>query len=167
MSEENGSMEIVKVKIADYKVAGSPAILATYGLGSCIGIAIYDEKLKLGGLAHIMLPAVGNVSDPKFFPRYADTALKLMIADMENRGSSRGSMTAKIAGGASMFPSINKENAKVIGEKNVEAVREYLNQVEIPLLGADTGGDYGRSIEFFTETGKMNVSSIRHAPKSL
>ncbi len=48
--------ELIKVGMADYKVGRHPANLITYGLGSCVGIAMYDSSAKIGGLAHIMLP---------------------------------------------------------------------------------------------------------------
>ena len=47
--------ELVKVGMADYKVGCAPATLISYGLGSCIGISIYDPQTKIGGLLHILM----------------------------------------------------------------------------------------------------------------
>ena len=151
----------MKVKIADFKIAKAPQILITSGLGSCIGLSLYDKKEKVGGLAHIMLPkSSGDVVD-KFYPRYADTAIKLILSDLHVHGCKKENMIAKVAGGACMFPSLKKDN-KSIGDRNVDSVMEIMQTLNIPVESSDTGGDYGRSIEFHTLTGGMIVKSIMH-----
>ena len=152
--------DIIQVKVADYKVAASPLTLISYGLGSCVGISLFDEDKKIGGLAHIMLPKGDENTDPKFFPRYADRAIKLMLSDMEAMGCDRGKLVAKFAGGSSMFPGLKKDD-KSIGERNVDAVVEIFNMLKIPVSASDTGGNHGRSIRFNTETGEMKISSVR------
>ncbi|MDT8317603.1 MAG: chemotaxis protein CheD [bacterium] len=152
---------IIKVKIADYKITGKPNILVTNGLGSCVGLSLYDEKLGIGGLAHIMLPQSKNDVEPKFFPRYADTAINAILAELKEQGSNQVDIVAKIAGGASMFPDLKKDG-KGVGERNVECAMGILASIKIPLIGSDTGGDYGRSVEFSTMSGEMRIRSIRH-----
>lgn len=152
---------IIKVKIADYKITGKPNILVTNGLGSCVGLSLYDETLGLGGLAHIMLPQSKSDVAPKFFPRYADTAINIILAELKEQGCNSSNVVAKIAGGASMFPDLKKDG-KGVGERNVEATMGILAAMNIPVMASDTGGDYGRSIEFSTISGKMRIRSIRH-----
>ena len=48
--------EMIKVGMADLKVGKSPDVLTTLGLGSCVGVAIYDPVTKISGLLHCMLP---------------------------------------------------------------------------------------------------------------
>lgn len=152
--------DIIQVKVADYKVAASPLTLVSYGLGSCVGVSLFDEDIKIAGLAHIMLPKGGGNTDPKFFPRYADTAIKLMLLDMEEMGCDRDRLIAKFAGGSSMFPDLKKDD-KSIGERNVDAVVEILHLLAIPVSASDTGGSHGRSLRFNPETGEMHISSVR------
>jgi chemotaxis protein CheD len=152
---------IIKVKIADYKITGKPNILVTNGLGSCVGLSLYDETLGVGGLAHIMLPQSKSDIAPKFFPRYADTAITIILAELKEQGCNPSNVVAKMAGGASMFPDLKKDG-KGVGERNVEATMGILAAMKIPLMGSDTGGDYGRSIEFSTKNGEMRIRSIRH-----
>ena len=152
---------IIKVKIADYKITGKPNILVTSGLGSCVGLSLYDETLGIGGLAHIMLPQSKNDIAPKFLPRYADTAINIILAELKEQGCNPSNVVAKMAGGASMFPDLKKDG-KGVGERNVEATMGILAAMKIPLMGSDTGGDYGRSIEFSTISGEMRIRSIRH-----
>ncbi len=157
--------------MADLKVAEAPDILQTT-LGSCIGIAIYEqppptptllkggrgEGWRVGGLAHIMLP-VNNNGDPNT-AKYADTAITEMVRKMTSRGVSRGSLIAKIAGGAKMFDTGKKINYLLeIGLRNEEAVRKMLNIEGIKLTAADTGKNYGRNIQFDIATGKMTIQS--------
>ena len=152
---------VIKVKIADYKITGKPNILVTNGLGSCVGLSLYDETLGVGGLAHIMLPQSKNDIAPKFFPRYADTAINIILAELKEQGCNPSNVVAKMAGGASMFPDLKKDG-KGVGERNVEATMGILAAMKIPVIASDTGGDYGRSIEFSTINGEMRIRSIRH-----
>ncbi|NLY46747.1 MAG: chemotaxis protein CheD, partial [Tissierella sp.] len=97
-----GMAEEIRVGISDYKVSVSPNRLITLGLGSCVGVAIYDKVTKKGGLSHIMLP------DSTFFTRdmkpekFADLALPMMVEEISKSKVNRN-LVAKIAGGASMF----------------------------------------------------------------
>ncbi len=93
----------IRVGIADAAVVYSPDRLITMGLGSCIGIALYDSDKKIGGLVHIMLPDSNqfkNIVNPL---KYADLGIEDLFKKMLNLGCRKTSITAKIAGGASMF----------------------------------------------------------------
>lgn len=157
-------MDRIVVKIADYKIAGCPTILTTHGLGSCVAIALYDPETRIGGMGHIMLPsgagpkAVGN---PK---KFADLCISEMFRDLISGGCRTDKLVAKIAGGASMFDLPCSENFS-IGDRNRESVITELLKKDIPLIGEDTGGKYGRSVEFNTETGQMTVRSLRSGIK--
>src|SRR5690554_289559 len=134
----------IRVGISDYKVSQSPNRLLTLGLVSCVGVAIYDTETKKGGLSHIMLP------DSTFFKRemkpekFADLAIPMMVEEISGGSPSRN-LVAKIAGGASMF-NFSDNDINNIGEKNVQAVKETLKRLNIPILASDTGGDKGRTM---------------------
>ena len=53
--------EMIKVGMADLKVGKSPDVLTTLGLGSCVGVAIYDPVTKISGLLHCMLQTVHSL----------------------------------------------------------------------------------------------------------
>ncbi len=168
--------ETVNVGVAEYYVTHNPHVLASFGLGSCVGVAIYDEKRRIGGLAHIMLPDSKSISKPGGPGRYADTAIQAVVAEMEKLGSRRRDMKAKMAGGACMFTIPGAKNPKnvpgpalgmQIGERNIEAAKRVLQELKIPLVAEDTGGDYGRTMRFFISDGSVLVSSIKHGTKSL
>lgn len=168
--------ETVNVGVAEYYVTHNPHVLASYGLGSCVGVAIYDERRKIGGMAHIMLPDSKAISKPGGPGRYADTAVRAVVEEMEKLGSRRRDMRAKMAGGACMFTIPGATNPKnvpgpalgmQIGERNIKAAKRALRDLGIPLVAEDTGGTYGRTMRFHISDGKVTISSIKHGVREL
>ena len=147
-------MTIVNVAMADIKVAVSPTTLVTI-LGSCVGVALYDPEIKIGGLSHIMLP---NREESKGDPmKYADSAIDLLMGLMEKRGVIKARKVAKIVGGANMFPSIKKGTTSDIGKRHIDAVKKKLKEEGIRIIAEDIHGDFGRSIEFYMINGKIII----------
>ena len=155
---------VISVGMADFKTARSPDILLTAGLGSCIGICIHDPLLKVGGMAHIMLPsASGSLGGNP--AKYADTALILLLKEIAGMGANNSRLRAKIAGGSQMFSFPGKPPVLKIGERNAEAVEQELRKNGIPLLIADVGGSFGRTIHFDVGTGELRIRTINHGEK--
>jgi len=111
---------------------------------------------KIGGMAHILLPNNPGDGIPE---KYADSAIPLLITRLLKDGAKKEFLSAKLAGGASMF----KFNASVtlgqIGERNVEESKKILEKNGIPVLEEDTGGNTGRVIDFFLEDGRLKVKA--------
>ncbi len=153
-------LEVVRVGMADLKVACHPSILTTLGLGSCVGIALYDSKKKIIGLAHIMLPnsaiATANTNRAKF----ADTGIVDLLSKMVALGGNRKEIVAKIAGGAQMFNFAGSNETLKIGARNSDATKLVLKELGIPIISEDTGGNHGRTIEISSEDGKLMVKTI-------
>lgn len=158
-------MEIVKVGMADLKATKAPGKLVTLGLGSCIGIALYDNKNKVAGLAHIMLPSSKEIKSNSNKAKFADTAVEILLLDMEKLGARRRYIFAKIAGGAQMFNFSTKNDALRIGERNTKATIKILESYNIPLIASDTGGNHGRTIELDSSTGDLLIKTIGHGTK--
>ena len=153
--------EIIKVGMADLKVCKSPNGLTTLGLGSCVGIAIRDPVLKLGGLAHVMLPDSTAIRGGSTnIPKFANTGIVELVRQMEAAGAVRSRMTAKIAGGATMFAFQNKSDLVRVGDRNVEASKKALAELKIPVLAEDTGETYGRTVIFYPETGDYVIKAV-------
>jgi len=162
-------MSIVhNVGIADMKIAKDPDTLITYALGSCVGICVFDSKLKIGGLAHIMLPYMPSTSSYNSTKlKFADTCIPFMLTEMEKLGCSRMRMAAKIAGGAKMFEVEGESSIGNIGERNISAVREILKKERIKIFAEDVGLNYGRTVSFEVEGGAMQVRSYAKPLKIL
>ncbi len=158
---------IIKVGMADWKVAAHPDALTTLGLGSCVGICLYDGKRKIIGMAHIMLPSSDLVRANANRAKFADTGIPDMVDAMLRMGSDVRGMTAKIAGGAQMFAYSSGSDIIRIGARNAEATREILAGYRIPILADDTGGTFGRTIEFYACDGRLMVKTIGHGVKTL
>ncbi len=159
--------ELIKVGMADYKTGRNPSSLISYGLGSCVGIALYDSLNKIGGLAHIMLPDSTQARSAENPAKFANTALPLMLDEMIKMGASKGRITAKIAGGAQMFTFANATDVMRVGERNAEAVRMLLKKMDIRMIADDTGGNYGRTVELRLDTGIYRVRTIAQGEKEL
>ena len=153
--------EIIKVGMADLKPCMAPDGVITLGLGSCVGIAIRDPGTLIGGLAHIMLPdstaihnSAANVA------KFADTGIVELVKQMEAMGAKRSRMVAKIAGGATMFQFSSQNSMMQIGARNVEATKQVLAKLGIPILAEDTGLNYGRTVTFYPENGEFHIRAV-------
>lgn len=157
----NDSLTVLKVGISDLKLVKSPNSIRTSGLGSCVGIVVYDQTNQIAGLAHIMLPdsslsKVGGINIAK----YADTAVEALITQLSESGARVGYLKAKIAGGAQMFQFSSASDIMRIGPRNVEAVKKELIKHRIPIVSEDVGGNCGRTIEFDTKTCMLEIRTV-------
>lgn len=149
--------EVIRVGIADMNTCEAPDSITTIGLGSCVGIVLYEQNKKIAGLVHIMLPDSTKIRQNQNKLKFADTGIAMLIDELEHKGLSRERMLAKIAGGAKMFQFSSNYIVGNIGEKNVEAVREVLGRYNIRIVAEDVGLDYGRTIIFDPETKNLSV----------
>lgn len=155
-------MDVIKVGMADLAVFKAPQKLMTAGLGSCVGVCIYDPRTKVGGLAHIMLPNSDQVKVVHNKAKYADTGIELLLEKMQELGAIKNRMQAKIAGGAQMF---GNSTMMRIGERNTEEVIKILQTLKIPVLANETGGNFGRTIIFNPDNGELYIKTINHGEK--
>ena len=155
------------VKVADLRVGTGTDILMTIGLGSCVGIVLYDATAHVGGLAHVLLPspALGRQdSHPAKFPQ---TAVPLLLEQMGERGASLRRISARLIGGASMFSGLGAAGTIQMGERNLVASRQALHHNGVAIVGEATGGDFGRTVRFWVADGRVEVSSVAHGIQTL
>lgn len=153
-------MNIIKVGMADLGIALPPDSIRTSGLGSCVGLTLWDPLLKVAGLAHIMLPSSLHTSSGNP-AKYADTAVPMLLELMEKQGVDRKRIRAKMAGGAQMFTFAGQNELMRIGPRNVEAVCQVLQELKIPLLVQETGGNCGRTIELHSQDGVLSIRTAK------
>lgn len=159
--------EMIKVGMADLNVCISPDAITTLGLGSCVGIVLYDPCRKIAGMVHIMLPDSTKIMNNSNKAKFADTGIDLLISKMISHGVNQKALIAKIAGGAQMFAFSNNNEMMRIGDRNVEATKLKLKQLGISIKAEDTGANYGRTIEFYPDTGELHIKSVGKALKIL
>jgi chemotaxis protein CheD len=161
-------IRVEKVGIADMKLVKIPDHIRTSGLGSCVGLVIYDLEKKVAGLAHVMLPesSLSKVTD--FNPaKYADTAVEVLVSRLVTNGARKSALKAKMAGGAQMFQFASTSEMMRIGPRNVEAVRKELDRLKIHLVSEDVGGNSGRTIEFDPSVGFLSIKTIHQGTKQI
>ncbi len=145
------------IGMADLQVSVNGDALTTLGLGSCVGVCIYDRLSKVIGMAHVMLPSsVGYAGQNR--AKFADSAIDDLISLMIKGGAKRGGLYAKLAGGAHMFSRSGSDVLKV-GDRNVEACLQKLSTLSIPVRVRDTGGTRGRTIEQYPD-GSLKIRTV-------
>lgn len=157
---------VVRVGIADMNIVKEPDTIRTSGLGSCVGVVLYDERKRTAGMVHVMLPdsslGKGTVNAAKF----ADTGIYALLELLKSEGVRPLSLKAKIAGGSQMFQFGSQDTVR-IGPRNVEAVKKELERLSIPLISEDTGGSSGRTIEFDPATSLLHVRTVNLGTKEI
>lgn len=156
------ALEQVPVRIGEVRVAGDRSLLFTLGLGSCVAVALYDAEVRLGGLAHAMLPRPERSHREAPPGRFAATAVPLLVEMLEAAGAARGRLRARLAGGASMFPELLETDGLQLGRRNVEAAREALHGLGIAVDGEEVLGTWGRSVFLRTVDGALLVTAVEH-----
>jgi chemotaxis protein CheD len=157
----------ILVRVADLRVGCREDVLMTVGLGSCVAIMLHDPAAQVGGLAHILLPSPALARKDANPAKFPQTAVPLLIELMAAQGASVRRMVARLAGGASMFASLAPHGTIQMGERNVVASRQVLNQAGIALVGEAVGGDYGRTVRLRVADGQVEVSSVAHGTHAL
>ena len=152
--------EVIKVGMADLNLCRDPDIITTLGLGSCIGIALYDPSTKIGGLAHIMLPDSTKMRNNSNIAKFADTGIEELLNRMIKAGAVKSRLVAKIAGGAKMFEVSGLSDIGNVGQRNAEASRAKLKKLGIRLIAEDTGLNYGRTVELHCDNGDYYIKSV-------
>jgi len=158
----------VKVKMADLNTTKAPNRIKTTGLGSCVGVVLYDKRAQIGGLAHIMLPSAKMINSGEMNnAKYADTAIPMLIEEMERLGAKKNQLVAKLAGGAQMFDFKTNNEMLRVGPRNSEASSEILKDLGIPIISEEIGGNFGRTIELDTLTGILYIKTANQGVREI
>lgn len=150
-------MAAIIVGMADLRACRPPDTLTTLGLGSCVGVCLYDRAHQVIGMAHIMLPSSSGYAGQNR-AKFADLAIVDLVTQMGRLGATRAGLAAKLAGGAHMFAS-GSNNILKVGERNVEACTLILQHLRIPIQARDTGGTHGRTIELLSD-GALKIRRV-------
>lgn len=152
--------EVVKVGMADLNICKAPDVITTLGLGSCIGLTLYDPVTKIGGMVHYMLPDSTKVRNNSNIAKFGDTGIKELLKRVTAAGANKSRLVAKIAGGARMFEVSGLSDVGNVGARNAEAAKEILKQLGIRLVAEDTGLNYGRTVELHCATGEFHIKAV-------
>lgn len=125
--------------------------LVTTVLGSCVGVCLFDTKLKVGGINHYMLPLWNGkgLASPKF----GNIAIEKLYDKMLSFGCNEKDIIAKVFGGGEVLET-NIKHFK-IGERNIEIARQVLKELDVRIVASSVGGKLGRKIIYDTGTGNV------------
>lgn len=155
----------VVVGLGQMAIGGPESELIIYGLGSCVGLALWDSRSRQGALAHIVLAdAGGTPTDPAAPAKYANWAVRALVQALARGGARPDGLVAKLVGGAQVLA---MPLAADVGRKNVAATLAALAALGIPVRGQETGGTVGRTIAFFPGTGAVAVRPVRGAGRTI
>ncbi len=149
----------------ELRVAAAPARLVIHGLGSCVAVFLYDPTTRVGGMAHVLLPAPARVEPPERAGRYASTAVTAIVDESIRLGARRAALLAKLTGGSRMFSFDAASNRQTVGDKNVEAVLRALKQVGVEVVATDVGGASGRTVIADLADGSLTITTVRGTPR--
>lgn len=162
VQDENAAVQ--RIGIADGAVVSRPNRLRTSGLGSCVGLVVFDLQSGVAGMVHVMLPVAPPHSSGRDLnkpQKYADSGVRWLVGELQGLGVSVRQLRAKMAGGAQMFASLSASDILRVGPRNVEAVHEQLQFHRIPVVSQDVGGTEGRTIEFDSQTQTLMVRTAK------
>lgn len=147
------------VSSGEYDIAGDIPSRLTAILGSCVGVALYDRKNKVGGLLHILLPEPPTDNFPADCMIYATTGLPLFINKLLETGADKKYLEAVIAGGALIGQVSPQDLTLDIGGRTAEFVNKVLSQESIPIKESETGGYFGCTLTLDSSTWKAEIAS--------
>lgn len=142
----------------DYYVGPASCRMHTL-LGSCVSITLWQPQRRIGAMSHFVLCGRSNTGVPN--ARYAEDALQLMSAELQDLNIRPQDCQAKIFGGGAMFGEPLRSQGPDIGRRNGECARQLLLVHGIPIVSESLFGAGHRQIVFNVRTGDVWV---RHAP---
>jgi chemotaxis protein CheD len=155
------------VRVAELRTGTADDVLVTVGLGSCVAILLHDAQARVGGMAHVLLPSPSLArldGNPAKFPQ---SAVPHLLQLMTAAGARQDRITARLAGGASMFASLAPPGTVQMGERNLVAARQALGSSGVSLVGEAVGGDFGRTVRLRVRDGRVEISTVSHGVQQL
>lgn len=147
------------IGLAELAVVKAPDRIATLGLGSCVGVTLYDRVNHIAGMVHIVMPdsegRAGTIP-----AKFADTAVDALLKEMLKAGANRAAIVAKLAGGAHMFGGTQLSDSLKVGDRNAFKSKIAVLKLKIPIVAEDLGGTYGRTIELDAEDGSLLIKTV-------
>ena len=158
--QESTEKKKIEVNMGEMKIAKTPDVLITRGLGSCLGITLYDPIKKIGTMAHAMLPDINRAKAQSNPNRFVNSVVENMLGELKKENCFKKNLQVKLFGGAHMFSFIAKDNLLNVGEKNIEMAKDVFQKQGMAIVAEELGGSIGRTIELDLESGKVLIKTI-------
>lgn len=159
--------QVISVGLGELRISRDPrACLVAHGLGSCVGICVYDPVIRVGAMLHAMLPE-HNGQAPAQATKYVNSGLQQMLKELAGQGVLRHRLVIHLTGGAHMLTAPGFKNTLNIGARNVETARAVLQREGLAIAGSDTGGHWGRTVRLYVKDGRVTVRSVGRGEQEL
>jgi chemotaxis protein CheD len=147
------------VGLGEIHISTTPQdVLVAFGLGSCVGVGVYDPVAHVAGLLHAVLPEANGSEPPS--AKYVNTGIPLLLEQVEKAGALRARLTVRMAGGANMLTAPGFTQSFDIGARNIAAAHAKLQQLGLRLAAEEVGGNVGRTVRLYSSDGKMTIRSM-------
>jgi chemotaxis protein CheD len=157
----------ISVGLGERVVSRKPDdILVAYGLGSCLGIGMYDPIVRMAGLLHAVLPERMDGTDI-YSSRYVDSGVSGLLDDLLRAGALTSRLAIWVTGGANMLLTSEFSKAFDIGNRNIDVAKRVFEDLHLPTPAVEVGGNLGRTIRLYVGTGRMTVRVIGGQEKEL
>lgn len=147
-----------RLGIGECSVVTPPHRATCCGLGSCLAVILYDPTAGIGGVIHTLLPKEEEfpTEDEQDITRFTDTGIKVLFKHLLDQPSvTRRNVVAKLVGGSEVLQFVTF--SPDVGQRNVEVARSVLDDLNVEIIAADVGGEFGRTIVFDPRTGGVIV----------
>lgn len=155
----------IVVNVSDAKVSNvRREVLATYSLGSCIAVALFDPVARVGGLLHYQLPSASiDPARAQVNPAmFGDTGMALLLQRMADMGGQKQRLKVRLAGGAQM---LNDTNLFNIGKRNHASIRKILWQHGMFVDAEEVGGTAPRNMYLSIADGNVIIKTFAATQK--
>ena len=133
-------MQTDYVASGDYRITTSEPKLLKALLGSCVGVALYDKTMDVGGLIHFLLPEPATPTSSWAPCSYASTGLPMFVNTLVHFGAKKEHLEAVVAGGA-LFGEVSRHDIALnIGGRCIEKVHDVLRHQQIPIVQEESCG---------------------------
>jgi chemotaxis protein CheD len=154
----------IAIGLAELKISKNPDdVLVAFGLGSCLGIGMYDPAIRVGGMLHAVLPK--NLEGQDLTSKYVDSGIELLLEQILKAGANRSRLVVRMAGGANMLNVSSLSNTFDIGNRNIESANKTFTKLGIKLKSIEVGGKIGRTVRLYVTNGRMTLRMMGEQEK--
>jgi chemotaxis protein CheD len=161
----NGAMS--SVGLGEFLISKDPQdVLIAFGLGSCLGVGMYDPVARIGGLIHVVLPEHKAGNDPNH-AKFVDTGIPMLLKKLTDEGAVPSRIILKMAGGANMLVSPGLSGTFDIGTRNITMAHQVIEKLNLKLNREEVGGQVGRTVRLYIADGRMTVRMMGSQERDL
>jgi len=159
IEEINFQLPIVYLKPEELYFGRKPAIVKTV-LGSCLSIAMFNARTRIGAICHAVLPYYAEGRSSDFYSRYVDSSIIFLLKQYAKHNIDKSEIDIKIFGGSDMFKISGCINNESVGRQNILAAIETIKSQNLQVTASDVGGCMGRKVIFESNSGKVLMKMI-------